>query len=189
MSKHHCISRYIDNSRPCNGWWCSMLRRVRNCRFIIIIFPSDALFTAQLSNRHVIADALSHSHCMWLWLWRALTESVGILDSQRRRTVVVSQLITCVDSLLNVVLCAQSIINRRHDWELLLILLALGVAKRQLTKYKLAQLSSIHYKIMNSKPVIKIVTLQLSHISFKHINIFLCNGPLCSNLQYISCTQ
>jgi len=24
-------------SRPCNGWWGSMLRRVRNCRFIIII--------------------------------------------------------------------------------------------------------------------------------------------------------
>ena len=27
----------IDNSRPCNGWWGSMLRRVRNCRFIIIV--------------------------------------------------------------------------------------------------------------------------------------------------------
>ena len=26
-----------QNSRPCNGWWGSMLRRVRNCRFIIII--------------------------------------------------------------------------------------------------------------------------------------------------------
>jgi len=37
MSKQHCISRHIDNSRPCNGWWGSMLRRVRNCRFIIII--------------------------------------------------------------------------------------------------------------------------------------------------------
>ena len=35
MSKQHCISRHIDNSRPCNGWWGSMLRRVRNCRFII----------------------------------------------------------------------------------------------------------------------------------------------------------
>jgi len=37
MSKQHCISRHIDNSRPCNGWWGSMLRRIRNCRFIIII--------------------------------------------------------------------------------------------------------------------------------------------------------
>jgi len=37
MTRHHLISRYIDNSRPCNGWWCSMSRRVRNCRFIIII--------------------------------------------------------------------------------------------------------------------------------------------------------
>ena len=24
MSKHHCILRYIDNLRPCNGWWCSV---------------------------------------------------------------------------------------------------------------------------------------------------------------------
>jgi len=37
MSKQQCISRQIDNSRPCNGWWGSVLRRVRNCRFIIII--------------------------------------------------------------------------------------------------------------------------------------------------------
>jgi len=37
MSKHHCILRYIDNSSPCNGWWCSVLWYVRNCRFIIII--------------------------------------------------------------------------------------------------------------------------------------------------------
>jgi len=40
MTRHHCISRFIDNSRPCrlNGCWRSMLRRVKNnCRFIIII--------------------------------------------------------------------------------------------------------------------------------------------------------
>ena len=43
MSKHHCISRHIDNSRPCNGWWGSMLRRVRNCRFIIILLMKLSL--------------------------------------------------------------------------------------------------------------------------------------------------
>jgi len=39
MTRHHCISRIIDNSWPCNGWWtwCSVLRRVTNCWFIIII--------------------------------------------------------------------------------------------------------------------------------------------------------
>ena len=37
MTTQHCILRSIDNLRPCNGWWGSMLRRVRNCRFIICL--------------------------------------------------------------------------------------------------------------------------------------------------------
>jgi len=45
MSKHHCISRYIwHSSRPCNGWWGSMLRRVRNRRFIIIFIIISKVF-------------------------------------------------------------------------------------------------------------------------------------------------
>jgi len=37
MTMHHCISWYIDNSCPCNGCCCSMLRHIRNCRFIILL--------------------------------------------------------------------------------------------------------------------------------------------------------
>ena len=51
--------------------------------------------------------------------------------------------------------------------------------------YKPTQLSTVWQEYV-LEPVVKIVTLQLSHVALKHIDIFLCNGPLCSNLQYIS---
>ena len=39
MTKHHCISRYIDNSRPCNGCGVPCYGALEIiCRFIIFIF-------------------------------------------------------------------------------------------------------------------------------------------------------
>ena len=68
MSKHHCISRYIDNSRPCNGWWCSMLRRIRNCRFIIIVITD---VTVHLYWRHHVCVGLGLVlRVPRLWAWR-----------------------------------------------------------------------------------------------------------------------
>jgi len=32
----------VSKQWGCNGWWGSMLRRVRNCRFIIIIIFTNA---------------------------------------------------------------------------------------------------------------------------------------------------
>jgi len=38
MTRHHSILRYNDNLCPCNGCWCStLLQRIRNYWFIIII--------------------------------------------------------------------------------------------------------------------------------------------------------
>ena len=63
MSKQHCISRHIDNSRPCNGWWGSMLRRVRNCRFIIIIIIIIKLWHGEgsLCTNDVVSQQLTTS--------------------------------------------------------------------------------------------------------------------------------
>ena len=43
MSKQHCISRYIDNSRPCNGWWGSYgALEIVGLLLLLLSFISDA---------------------------------------------------------------------------------------------------------------------------------------------------
>jgi len=70
MSKHHCISRHIDNSRPCNGWWGSMLRRIRNCRFIIITIIIIKWFSIwETVNRLPQQLSVGYCLCLFKWYW------------------------------------------------------------------------------------------------------------------------
>ena len=61
VTRHYCISRYVDNSRPCNWWWCSMLRHVGNCRFIIIII---IMFIIGMTN-HDCSSKLAEKNCAY----------------------------------------------------------------------------------------------------------------------------